>query len=418
MVTTRNLVIPLLCLALPAQAGKVSSRGRPQSKCIDVFFDVSATSQNVVFSSPPDPANPNADADFMAQIYRGQLPETNDTTPVTGTFVIRGTYCVPKKSATTPACTKRPALQVLVHGVTYNRSMWSGLGFPSTAEHEYNWHAYANARGYATLALDRLGHGDNPQRPDPLAVVQPQLHVEILHQILTAVRRSNGMGGYHSPGPSSHKRHHGTPWKTLGHTYDKVIFAGHSYGAGLGLVLATMHPADADAIILLGHSLASFARDPNSAPIKVVSAVYHDPARFGPHLPRGYITHALEADRTRAMYHAPGCDPAIPRADFKWQDTVTTGEMGAAPAVMAVGPAVAYTGAVLAVTGAQDTTFCEEPREKCEGYLRESGVWFPRASSYDYFVPADTGHSLTLHYSARRTFEKVHDWLDETLTLT
>jgi pimeloyl-ACP methyl ester carboxylesterase len=77
-------------------------------------------------------------------------------------------------------------LEVLVHGITYNKEMWAGLNVE--AGEEYNWHSFANRRGYHTLAIDRLGHGTNPERPDPFSVVEGPFQVEIMHQLITLLR--------------------------------------------------------------------------------------------------------------------------------------------------------------------------------------------------------------------------------------
>jgi hypothetical protein len=63
----------------------------------------------------------------------------------------------------------------------------------------------------------------------------------------------------------------------------------------------------------------------------------------------------------------------------------------------------------------EDVFFCEAPRERCEGHLAAAGDAFPDAASYEFFAPEETGHDLTLHYSAEETFRRVHDWLDARL---
>lgn len=350
--------------------------------CSDVSFEVPVTSQNVAFSSPPDPDNTTAIVEFMRHVWLGNAPETNGTTATSGTFTIKGTHCVPKKG-------KATALQILVHGITYNKTMWAGMGFPSD---EYNWHAQATARGYATLALDRLGHGANPQRPDPLSVVQPQIQIDIMHEIFSAVRSRNA------------------PLNVLKQAYDKVVFVGHSYGSYLGAALATQYPADADALVLTGYS--SYLDFDDVINAEWVSAADHDPSWFGADLAKGYVAMADAAQREAAFF-AGGFDAAIPPVDFAYEDTLTVGEIGALGAIL--GPAVGYTGDVLAVTSVQDAFFCEAPADKCEAHLAATADSFPDASSYEYFAPDNTGHDLTLHYSAGETAARVHDWLDAKL---
>jgi hypothetical protein len=59
-----------------------------------------------------------------------------------------------------------------------------GLGFGDY----YNWHSFASLQGYYTLAIDRLGHGTNPQHPDPFSIVEGALQIEIMHQLIESVR--------------------------------------------------------------------------------------------------------------------------------------------------------------------------------------------------------------------------------------
>ncbi|KAK4140159.1 putative cardiolipin-specific deacylase, mitochondrial [Dichotomopilus funicola] len=353
---------------------------KPQ--CADVTFNVPITnSQNVAFASPPDPNDTAAIVGFMRDVWNGNKPASTGAFPVSDTFIIKGTYCVPKGSQTPKG------LEVLVHGITYNKTMWAGQGFE-----KYNWHAAATARGYASLALDRLGHGDNPQRPDPLNVVQPQLQIDIMHEIFEAIRDV------------------ASPVNGLGQAYSKLVFVGHSWGSYLGAAMATQYPNDADALVLTGYSNYFDFSDVINA--DWASAADFDPARFDPSLPKGYVTITKQPQRT-ASFFAGNFDPAIPDIDFEGEDTLTSGEIGALPAIL--GPVAGYTGPVLVVTAVEDAFFCQAPKATCESHLDSTESSFPDASSYDYFAPQNTGHDLTLHYTAQDTFELVHQWLDQKL---
>jgi pimeloyl-ACP methyl ester carboxylesterase len=103
----------------------------------------------------------------------------------------------------------------LVHGMTYNSTLWSGLGF---SDH-YSWVNHATRRGYPTLAIDRLGHGDSPARPDPVSIIQFALETEIIHQLLSKLRASE-----------------------LGRSFSKIVYVGHSYGSLLGNSIARIYP--------------------------------------------------------------------------------------------------------------------------------------------------------------------------------
>ncbi len=374
---------PQLALALALSSAAVVTA----QNCSTVAFEIPATAQNAVFTSPPDPTNETAVIQFMIAAFAGNPPETNGTATISDTFTIMGTYCTPSNQTAS-----KDVLEILVHGVTYGKNYWAGLGFAD----EFNWHLAANARGYSTLALDRLGHGENPQRPDPLTVVQPQLQVEILHQILAAVRTQ-------SP-PSS--------LNVLGCGYGTVVYVGHSYGSFLGSTIVCQFPDDADALVLTGFSTTENFSDVVTA--QWTSARQHAPALGN--LPLGYITLASEADRT-AVFYAGDFDPALPPLDFRVEDTLTDGEAAVIPILLE--PAPSFTGPLFIATGAQDVFFCNNPTvAECEANLAKSRLdFFPgvQETDFGFFAPDNTGHDIHLHFSAPATYKAVHDFLDAKL---
>lgn len=122
------------------------ARGNVASNCRDVTFTVSATAQNQVATSPPpNLLNLDASLAFLAQPV--------ELTTVSGTQKIYGQYCEPVKDSS-----RAKTLQFLVHGITYDHKYWAGFQtIPSSAL--YSWVTFANAKGYPTLAIDRLGNG-------------------------------------------------------------------------------------------------------------------------------------------------------------------------------------------------------------------------------------------------------------------
>nr|CEG03725.1 unnamed protein product [Fusarium acuminatum CS5907] len=69
--------------------------------------------------------------------------------PVHGTFNIAARYCEPEIKIPF----KQHILQILVHGITYDRNYWSGDGPPGSSYHgdQYSWIAFASKQGYPTL---------------------------------------------------------------------------------------------------------------------------------------------------------------------------------------------------------------------------------------------------------------------------
>lgn len=349
--------------------------------CSTVLFNLQVTADNVVFASPPDPANETDVIKFTLSSFRGNPPVINGTTTVSENFTITGTHC-------TPVGQSKNTLQILVHGVTYDREYWSGFGVNPAN----NWHLAANSRGYATLAIDRLGHGSNPQRPDPLTVVQPQIQVELLHQLFATVR---------SQTPTS-------PLNPLGYSYDQLVFVGHSYGSALGNSLARQYPSDADALVLTGYTSSL-----NFTPLAV--ATWTPLSRHAPssgNLSLGYLTLANQTERTSGFYSGD-FDPVIPPIDFQREDSITSGEAGAISTTLV--PNTNYGKPVFLATGAQDALLCATTVEGCERILAQTRLdFFPGLDEklFGFVAPDRTGHDVHLHASAGETYGAVHDFLD------
>ncbi|KAL2168769.1 hypothetical protein VTG60DRAFT_6878 [Thermothelomyces hinnuleus] len=83
------------------------------------------------------------------------------------------------------------------------------------------------------------------QRPDPLAVVQPQLQIDLVHAVVAAARDPSAAALLHHP----------FPVPVGGRAFSStVVLVGHSYGSFLAAALAAQYPADADALVLTGYS--------------------------------------------------------------------------------------------------------------------------------------------------------------------
>ncbi|KAK3377299.1 hypothetical protein B0T24DRAFT_701698 [Lasiosphaeria ovina] len=172
---------------------------------------------------------------------------------------------------------------------------------PFLALFEYNWHADANTRGYHTLAIDRLGQGADTAHPDPLNIVQAQLHVEIIHQLITAIRKN-------------------AKNNALGQGFNKIVYVGHSFGSILGTAVGRQYPADADVTVLTGYSST-----PNLGAIsgyQLASAALFRPQQFTGY-PLGYTIMPVEAER-RANFFEGAYDPALAHFDYLTQRAFTT----------------------------------------------------------------------------------------------
>ncbi|KAH7311408.1 Alpha/Beta hydrolase protein [Stachybotrys elegans] len=334
------------------------------SQCSEVSFRLAAVAENVVWSPEPDLNDEGAILDFYYGGFSGTGPPVVGTETLRQNLTIEGMYCRPAVE------NQLGVLQVLVHGISYNKTMWSGLGFGG----QYDWHAYANNQGYHTLAIDRVAHGTSTEFPDPLEVVQGPMIVETLHQVIAHARTQ--------------------PDGPLQRTFDKVAIVAHSYGGWVATGLAIQHPDAVDALVLTG-----FSNTPNHtvlATSKMRSAAMLSPERFS-HLPLGYITTEEQGEREANFYHPGGYDTAIPLIDYEYQDTWSIGQTGNLD--FAATSPVDYRG------------HYTWRLERCEEILRDTRDFYPNVSRFGYFAPENTGHALTLHYTAALTARAVHDFL-------
>lgn len=132
-----------------------------RSTCSDITFTVNGSAQNRELSGISLSNSSELLATLMDDVF--------SLVPVTGSQTLAGTYCLPMVTNA-----NSDKLQVFFHGITSNRGYWSALGGPDFPEYQpgnYSWVDVATAKGYPTLALDRLGSGES-SHPDPILVVQ------------------------------------------------------------------------------------------------------------------------------------------------------------------------------------------------------------------------------------------------------
>lgn len=309
---------------------------------------------------------------------------------VNGTYNIAGRFCEPEVHI--PG--RSDTIQLLVHGITYDRNYWSGGGSLTGWEgSDYSWLAHASAQGYPTLSIDRLGNGLS-DHPDPITVVQKPAHVEVAHQVVQALR-FGAVGG---------------------RTFNKIAYVGHSYGSLIGNTLAARYPADVDAVILTGftnalkQAIAGVVVSPLGAPAGLV-----DNDRFG-NLTLGYMAMSNEIGARGVFYTNTESewDASIVHRDWLDRGTYTLGEAVSTFFVNDV--AADFDKPVLILTGHKDQIFCGVAlpllgEADCTGYFERTRALFPVADYHTKDI-ANTGHCLNFHYSANETFAAAHDFLD------
>lgn len=144
---------------------------------------------------------------------------------------IEATYCTPDSGPSS-------VLQVLTHGIGFDRSYWD------FSYNNYNYSYVAEAvdqYGYSTFAYDRPGIGQSSHL-NSLTQSQALLEVEALYDLTVALRAGSISG---------------IPTK-----YGKVVHAGHSFGSQHTYTLTAQYPNISDGIALTGFSQnGSFSAD-------------------------------------------------------------------------------------------------------------------------------------------------------------
>jgi pimeloyl-ACP methyl ester carboxylesterase len=283
---------------------------------------------------------------------------------------IAATLCAPPGATT---------VQLLIPGWTYNRSYWSLPYQPGT----YSYVQAANAAGYATLAIDRLGSG---QSLHPLSLFDTlQADVTTVHTVVTAL-------------------HSGA----LGTAYGKIIEVGHSLGSIVAADEAGIYH-DVNAIITTG-----FSHSLNYANAYIEIAGHDhlasgDPKFASLGLDPLYLT---SEPGTRSLFnYAANTDPVVTGLDetlLKDTDNLVEGATIAAYPADNVDRTLNIP--VLDVTGDHDPIFCGLNTASCTSSQAlatfERTFYGPQATVEAYLVPG-TGHDINLEKSAPLSYAQM-----------
>ncbi|KAF7192168.1 hypothetical protein HII31_06554 [Pseudocercospora fuligena] len=350
--------------------------------CVSGYVSVTAsTSKNLKFKNFQLPKNQSqVTGGFVDMVSSGSTVSqdiTDGTQSVNGTYRIGATLCTPAND------TKPEQVQVLSHGVGFDRSYWDfapGYSYVDVAA-QYN---------HATFFYDRLGVGKS-SKPDALNIVQAPLEVEILHQLLTKVR-----AGYFSD-----------------ITPKTVIATGHSFGSILTQAITAQYPSSIDGAILTGFSVNSTAMPTFLIGNNFAIAAQDQPYRFSD-APQGYLVSASPISNQIGFFKTPGFDPEILSLADATKGTVTYGELLTTSAV--TGVASNYTKPVAVVNGANDFPFCfgncSYPTDLAEAVFPKL---YPATKKTGAFLAETAGHGLNLHYSAVEAYHYLQDFSGKTL---
>ncbi|MGH9244373.1 MAG: alpha/beta fold hydrolase [Acidimicrobiales bacterium] len=309
--------------------------------------------------------------------------------PVVGDQDVFVRLCLP--AGETPS-----TVQLLVHGITYSHRYWD-IPDPTGGTDRYSWVAAATERGYATLAIDRIGIG---QSSHPLsALIDMDQNAYVVHQVVRALRAGVISG---PNGPVS---------------FDKVVLVGHSYGSWTSWFEAS-RSHDVDGVVVTGatHNVREIA-----APLLVVPNLY--PAAIDPQFPPlgldpGYLTSRPGARDD--MFYAPSTDydPAVVAEDEATKQTVTGTELANYPVLLRTQLEIRVPAFIL--VGDKDGLFCsQDPGDlgaDCsspEALIAGEAPWYgPDVPCIDAFVTPNAGHDLNAMFSSEVSFAAALDWLD------
>ena len=288
---------------------------------------------------------------------------------------ISGTLCTPSKANRTHA------IDVLVHGATYDRTYWDS---PFDAP-RYSYVERTLEAGRATFAYDRLGVGKSSPLPSTSVTMDADAYV--LHQIL---------------------QHFHARFRI-----ENVI--GHSYGSRIAQ-LETSKYNDATRLVL------SDALHGVGPALTKGEIVFHpaarDPLFANAGLDSGWTTTTPAAGRA-PFYYLPGADSSEIAYDDAHKSIVSTTQFqqGIAIGRVAAGSNVSnrITRPVLVIAGQEDRLSCGLALDctNTAAVRATEQPFYTAAASLTVITIPDTGHDLALHRSADASFTAINAWLEE-----
>jgi pimeloyl-ACP methyl ester carboxylesterase len=276
-------------------------------------------------------------------------------------------------------------IQLLIHGALYDHHYWN---FPYQPE-KYSWVRYMTQAGYATLNIDRVGHG---QSSKPASGKALDLHVGAytVHQVVQALRSGSMVA--HKFGRLKAER---------------ILLAGFSMGAFISTIEASSYN-DVDGVILTGYA-HDFGPGTSMAAANSYPAAF-DPKFAGLGLPFDYLTTVPGAAWGDIFYHRPNADPKVIALDEQLKGLFTLGE------VMDLAPSFPASFGVrvptLVAVGNYDTFPCLEANCQATGSLNDEASYYPPEACVEVELIPDAGHSLNLHLNAQEWFAIARGWAD------
>lgn len=276
-----------------------------------------------------------------------------------------------------PARPRPATVQLLIHGITYTHTYWD---FPLQPD-RYSYVRHLTQVGYATLAIDRIGHGRSSHIPS--STLDLAVNVYVAHQVVQALK--TGIVG----------------------RYTRVETVGHSYGSLVAMAEAAEYH-DVAATILTGilHHISP-------ARVAMVTAALWpaDLDRRFSSLDPGYLT---TRPGSRVIFHATDTDPAVIARDEATKDTVSARELATFPIPLLDGSARRIQVPVLLIIGQDDRLFCGPDASDCSTSAvvqAEEAPYFAPGHLTSYVLP-HAGHDINLAPDANRWYQTALRWSD------
>lgn len=300
---------------------------------------------------------------------------TIPATIAAGKVSIYGQFCQPRTS-------KPNTVQLLVHGATYNHTYWDFPGFNG----KYSYVKAANAAGYATLAIDRLGTGKSSRPASQHVTYDAQ--IASIHQVVQALRTN-----------------------VAGTKFKKVEMIGHSFGSAYAIGEVAQYQ-DVDAVILTGngHQVSKLTQEQSTTFFHAAN----NELRFR-QLDAGYVTTkpGLRGEGG-FLYDTSKTDPAVITVDEATKDVISTAEFATRPPNLGVLSAKIKV-PVLIADGQQDTHYCGEGANDCTSTQTFYDAEAPYYKTCLAVLFVQAGHDINLHTTAPSTFRKLIGWSYATL---
>lgn len=306
-----------------------------------------------------------------------------------------------------PAKRKPPTVLLLTHGITYGTWYWD---FPYKPE-VYSIVNHLNKAGYATLAIDRLGHGRSAHPPSVLTLMGGQAN--IAEQLISKLKAG----------------------KVFDIKFNHVGTVGHSYGSGIShLNAATYNQSDAVFLTGWGHRLTAdslvqlVAPGLGSQPAALDPRVSSEPWSLDP----GYLMPLPGSRGQTALHHPSNTEKAVVELDDKLANSVTLPELATFAPPEYTGASKAIKVPTFILTGQFDYLFCGNSAVNCTTTAKtddapdvvekasvafrtvEAPFFSPNACARMAVIP-NAGHDLSLEKNAPQFAAQIVYFADQAI---